>query len=328
MKIFDVDSWVFRARQSAFDAASANRTRRHDRARSRPRRRRGSARRLRRRHAGGNTRLIAFARAPATNVFSNLYLLQTDGSLRRLTHGGNDGAPVWSPDGQRLAFQRAHRSRTTLLVANVDGSGRRELPNSVSGTVDWVARRPAPALRRRRQAYLTNDEWSERATLLDAAPARADDAGFSPDGTRIAFSLGTDGGRADVYAMNADGSGRAALTRLGPGDGRPMSPVWSPDGRQVAFLLPGSLRVANADGSGGRVLARFPEGIFPSSLAWSPDGRSIAFARLELGGNRRASGIYVVGAEGGDVDRDGSDQVELTQGGWADTEPSWRPAVG
>ena len=71
-----------------------------------------------------DTRLIVFARAPATNVFSDLYLLQTDGSMRRLTHGGIDSAPVWSPDGRQLAFQRAHKARNaSLYVANADGSG-------------------------------------------------------------------------------------------------------------------------------------------------------------------------------------------------------------
>src|SRR4051794_32750897 len=55
-----------------------------------------------------DTPLIVFARAPATNVFSDLYILQTDGSLRRLTHGAIDSAPSWSPDGQRIVFLRTH----------------------------------------------------------------------------------------------------------------------------------------------------------------------------------------------------------------------------
>ena len=73
--------------------------------------------------------------------------------------------------------------------------------------------------------------------------------------------------------MNADGSNQKQLTQG-------FAPVWSPNGRRIAFLRGSSryqLYVMNADGSGQRQLA-------PSTAAefdpdWSPDGRRIAFAR-------------------------------------------------
>ena len=56
--------------------------------------------------------------------------------------------------------------------------------------------------------------------------------------------------------MNADGSGKRLLTRNGYG------PVWSPDGRKIAFTggdRNGSdVYVMNADGSGRRNLTRRP----------------------------------------------------------------------
>jgi TolB protein len=161
--------------------------------------------------------------------------------------------------------------------------------------------------------------------------------------------------------MTADGGDRQRLTRLPPGAGVPDTPIWSPDGERIAFLLPGSLHVMNADGSEHRVLARFPQGIFPSTPAWSPDGKSIAYARLKLGRAPHRSGLYVVDLDDGDVrrltreidsspswspdgrqivfarltgfhisvitlmDSDGSNQVSLTTGGWSDSSPAWRP---
>jgi TolB protein len=309
-------------------------------------------------------RLIVFARAPATNVFSDLYLLQTDGSLRRLTHGGIDSQPVWSPDGRQLAFRRASKQQeAALYVANADGSGNRVLPDSVSGPIDW-----SPDGRRLLyvddgRIYVTNEDWTERTLLLDPRPRRAADARWSPDGRQISFALGGDRS-GDVWLMSPDGTDRRRLTRLPAGAGFPDSPIWSPDGDRLAFLLPGSLHVVNADGSAHRVLTRFPQGIFPTTPAWSPDGEAIAYARLRLGRARHRSGLYVVDVEDGKVqrltreidsspawspdgrqivfqrltgfhvseitlmDRDGSNQVSLTTGGWADSAPAWRPVTG
>jgi len=54
------------------------------------------------------------------------------------------------------------------------------------------------------------------------------------------------------------------------------SPVWSPDGRSIAYLsirTGHEIRVMNADGTGERTIAR--NAFEP---AWSPDGRWIAFS--------------------------------------------------
>jgi Tol biopolymer transport system component len=87
---------------------------------------------------------------------------------------------------------------------------------------------------------------------------------FSPDGRYLAVADGQQGGDQgyDIYRLNRDGSGRVRLTQtplwvpVVPGDFKQwnnVSPAWSPDGSQIAFLTDRTGRweiwVMNEDGS-------------------------------------------------------------------------------
>lgn len=121
----------------------------------------------------------------------------------------------------------------------------------------------------------------------------------------------------DVWVMDADGTGR---TRLTNDPGEDFDPVWSPDGRRVAFRSHRDgneeVYVMNADGSEQRNLSRSPTSDY--SPAWSPDGTRIAFATdrdPDSGGND----IYVVDASGR------GKPARVTTGGGIDEYPSWSP---
>jgi Tol biopolymer transport system component len=91
---------------------------------------------------------------------------------------------------------------------------------------------------------------------------------FSPDGKRIVFArLGS-----GIFRMNPDGSG---LRRLTSG-ARDIYPVWSRDGKRIAFLRPFKsgwrLFVMSPTGSGLRRLPQAPPAGRPS---WTPNGESI-----------------------------------------------------
>ena len=106
--------------------------------------------------------------------------------------------------------------------------------------------------------------------------------------SQIAFESDQNGD-AEIYVMNADGSGLTNLTNSPGYDGYPR---WSPDGRRIAFVSNrhggADIFVMNADGSGLTNLTNTPSSpeYYP---AWSPDGRQIAFVR---------KGLYVMNADG------------------------------
>src|SRR5262245_26682584 len=179
---------------------------------------------------------------------SDVYVMNADGSeLQRLTRNpAGDGGPSWSPDGQKIAFSgyRNHGDQRDIFAMNADGSDQRSLTHS---------------------------------SVHEFDPA------WSPDGQKIAFtrtrgrwgwSKRCTSSCADVWVMNADGSGQRRLTRnTSWGEG----PVWSPDGRRIAFVRVrdwssglSDIYVIHADGTGQRKLTA------GSGPVWSPDGRKIA----------------------------------------------------
>jgi TolB protein len=117
--------------------------------------------------------------------------------------------------------------------------------------------------------------------------------------------------------MNADGKDQTRLTHTPMGE---YEPVWSPDGRRIAYLRDKTsaggfitqqhVFTIRTDGRGARQLTRGAN--VDSDISWSPDGERIAFTRNS--GNGEWGTIVVV-----DVRRGG--ERRLGSG----FDPAWRP---
>ena len=122
-----------------------------------------------------------------------------------------------------------------------------------------------------------------RGTAFDRDPQPI---AISRDGRSIAWSAcEIAGGRCALYVRALDALEPRAL----PGTDGGHSPVFSPDGRWIAFFADGTLKKIAMAGGAPTTLASAPD---PGGAAWADDG-SIAFAGLAAGG------LSIVNGQGG-----------------------------
>ena len=233
--------------------------------------------------------MLAFVRSepPSEAARTRIFLVDlASGRVRPFTSAGSAFSPAWSPDGRRIAFVRRTDAEWAVVVAEVDGGEEQVLvrePNDPDSYVslDGPAWSPDGArlaytrstldrkftFRPRLYVVDANGSGASRPLARDAA-----DAAWSPDGERIAFASVRDrnGKRcwdqchvfAELYVMNADGTGARRLTR---NRGDDHGPSWSPDGKRIAFASD-----RNYPGVGNHELYSIgPDG---SCLAWLTNG--------------------------------------------------------
>ena len=233
------------------------------------------------------------------------------GDVRRLT-----GRPSAVPDtGAAVSAKRVDRAgRILRLTSNVAD--------------DWE---PAVSPDGRTVAFVSNREGVPAIYLLaldqrDAPPARVRTRGpagapsWSPDASRLAFVCQRNG-QADICLVGRDGSDERVVA-ADPQD--ELDPVWSPDGRHVAYSLvsgrTSEVRVidVSVDGAPPRHAESRragPAGWSAQMPAWSPDGRRLAVSRWRTAGNYD---IWI-------VPLDGSPPTPVVESDEGKFDPAWSP---
>lgn len=232
-----------------------------------------------------------------------IHIMDSNGKGNRsLTNGFREIiSPVWSPDGRRIAFIARENSNSMVWIINTDGTGLKNLSDN-----NTYSTYPAWSPDGKKIAFVSGTVAGNRVTNngivvidLDGGDVKRltpnvinpSHPVWSPDGKKILFQVynGSDPTYSisdplySIYIVNPDGTGLTDLTKtLGFG----YHPVWSPDGKKIAFLsdkktlgfdpdqyVTYGLYVMNTDGSGVLKISD-SSGYYPS---WSPDSKAIAF---------------------------------------------------
>src|SRR5215203_2199122 len=272
----------------------------------------------------------------------DIYVINADGSNpSSLTTVEWSTTFAWSPNGEKIAFDGWTRSGdingpTGIYLINPDGTGQKYLTSS-GATFSWApdSKKLAFAIQSSTDSsasasaadtdlYVRRTDGSDLTRLTNTPDDGEWGPVWSPDGTKIAFSITDAHYDTDIYLINADGSGYTNLTNSSQSED---SFAWSPDSKKIAFLRTiefqrcSELYVMNVDDPTGET--RLTEvSLIPNSvstghdLAWSPDGEQIAFKSASSSVN---NDIYVINA-------DGSGRTNLTNSKQSEDYLAWSPA--
>ncbi len=258
-----------------------------------------------------------------------IYVVNPDGSQpTNLTNDPlNDYDPVWSPDGNRIAFDSDRddptNNNSSIYVMNADGTQQTRLTNNPDGDYSPVwsptgSKIAYLSFRNGNNEIVVMDTDGGNQTQLTFSPQSDQFPTWSPDGSKLAFESWNNG-YPSLFVINVDGSG---LTQISSNLQYAMTPKWAPNGNKILFEgapdsnTPFQLYVVNSDGTEQTSLTNSSGG--SSNGAWSPDGAKIAFRdQRDLSpDNNFSSELYVMNA-------DGSNQTRLTNTPINEQEPAW-----
>jgi TolB protein len=217
----------------------------------------------------------------------------------------------------KFAFSGTFTGNKEIYTCDADGEGRTAVTKngSINLKPRWNAQGTAIAY----TSYLKGNPDQYIADFLLGSTRRISfrsgintGGAFSPNGSLLALTL-SPGSDSEIFTIDPV-AGRE-VARLTNSPGIDVSPAWSPDGSQIAFVSERSggpqIYVMNADGSNAHRVTF--QGTHNTDPSWSPKGDRIAFVGRDGGFN-----VFTVKTDGGGMQR-------ITQNQGDNEDPSWSP---
>ena len=195
-------------------------------------------------HPGGDT--IVFNRPERENIWAIDVSLGEPSTFEIYSDGCEDQAPRYSPDGEKIAFEKNPDETWEIFTINSDGSGLfqvTDLPGTWQQKADWHPDGTRIAFARWSHAG-EHGIWTihpDGENLTKVCDKGRQTPRWSRNGTKIAFESSEISGNLDIYIINGDGTNLVQVT-TNPADDR--FPTWSPDGQSISFM---STRSGNWD---------------------------------------------------------------------------------
>ena len=213
---------------------------------------------------------------------SEIYVMDSNGQhATRLTMESTNLAPVWSPDGAKIAFTRTKRG-IQIWVMDADGGNQTQLTR-----IGWN-HQPAWSRNGNRIAFVTrlrhrgpeiyamDPDGSNKQRLTQDTEEKGHPS-WSPDGRRIAYES-LHQGLYQIFVVEADGSGKTE--RLTHNPPHKKYPAWSPDGDTIAYcswdVHTPPINLMTADGIHLKQLTELHGGRDTDPDWFSPVGRSVS----------------------------------------------------
>ena len=251
------------------------------------------------------------------------------GNQRQLTTTGNNYLPKWSPDGRQIVFHEfdlSTRVGSGIYIIDAGGSNMRQLTNGHDYYPTWspdgkqimfnriVRNEKGEKQEKDGGIYVMDSDGTNLKRLTDDF---ANVCHWHPDGGRVILELFDPDRPGQIWVMDADGGNKRMINDWGYG------PVWSPDGRKIAFYSERDawnpwktcdIYIMDEDGSNVKRLTD-PGPVAEYYPGWSPDGKKIVFSSNSQD-NLGNWDIYV-------MDVDGQNVQKLTDAWEGEFEPDW-----
>ncbi len=235
---------------------------------------------------------------------------------------GTDNYPMWQ--GRTIYFTSDRGGNLQIWAHDLDSGQDRQLTHHTEYDVKLPSQGPGAIvyecggwlwvldLKTEKSTRLKISLFSDNVTArprLEAVDKLIGEAGIGPDANRAVFSA-----RGDIFTVPAE---KGPVRNLTQTSGiREREPVWSPDGKQIAYLSDAArtdnplsgyeVYLRPADGKGKEKMLTNKDFAWPERLAWSPDSKYLLL-------NDAAMNLWLINADSGKIkkiDQGISDAIE------------------